>query len=125
VTFTGYQSGADFLSALSTFDIGVIPDPLNPYNDKISMNKVFEYAAMGTPIAAFPLRETQRLLKEDAVFAQGNDARSLADAVLTLMHSDDLRLRMGQAAKKRAEDDFNWDHEASKLIKAYERFYSK
>ncbi len=122
VTFTGYISGEAFLSALSTFDIGVIPDPLNPYNDKISMNKVFEYAAMGTPIVAFPLGETKRLLKDDAVFAGGNDSRSLAEAMLTLMHDDSLRERMGKAAQARAKRDFNWDVEAQKLVKAYDRF---
>jgi glycosyltransferase involved in cell wall biosynthesis len=123
VTFTGYVSGADFLSALSTFDIGVIPDPLNPYNDKISMNKVFEYAAMGTPIVAFPLSETRRLLSEDAIFAQGTDSQALARAVLPLMNDDELRSKMGQAAKIRAEKDFNWDFESQKLVKAYARFF--
>src|SRR5205823_8650821 len=35
VTFTGYLRGEELLAALSTFDIGVIPDPINEYNDKI------------------------------------------------------------------------------------------
>ena len=47
MTFTGYLSGDELMAALSAFDIGIIPDPLNPYNDKISMNKVFEYSALG------------------------------------------------------------------------------
>ena len=48
ITFTGYLRGDDLLAALSTFDIGIIPDPVNEYNDKISMNKVFEYSAFGS-----------------------------------------------------------------------------
>ena len=37
ITFPGFQSGNSLLTAMSTFDIGVIPDPKNVYNDKISM----------------------------------------------------------------------------------------
>ncbi len=47
VTFTGFMSGEPLLRALSTVDVGVIPDPKNGYNDKISMNKVFEYMSLG------------------------------------------------------------------------------
>lgn len=56
VKFTGYLTGKELLETLSEFDIGVIPDPINSYNDKISMNKVFEYSAMGIPIVAINLR---------------------------------------------------------------------
>ena len=49
---------------MSTFDIGVMPDPVNEYNDKISMNKVFEYSALGIPCVAYNLTETRRLLGE-------------------------------------------------------------
>ena len=34
ITFTGYLRGQDLWEALSTFDIGVIPDPVNECNDK-------------------------------------------------------------------------------------------
>ncbi|CAJ1369744.1 unnamed protein product [Effrenium voratum] len=49
VEFTGYLSGAPLLEKLSACDIGVIPDPPNVCNDKLSMNKVFEYMALGMP----------------------------------------------------------------------------
>ena len=66
IAFTGYLTGKELLEALSKFEIGVIPDPINCYNDKISMNKVFEYSAMGIPIVAMDLSETKRLLKDAA-----------------------------------------------------------
>ena len=47
---------------IRTFDIGIIPDPKNDFNDKISMNKVFEYSALGVPSVAYDLAETRRLL---------------------------------------------------------------
>ena len=64
ITFTGYLSGEILLQHLSAFDIGLIPDPINECNDKLSMNKVFEYTALGIPVVAYRLTETRRLLRE-------------------------------------------------------------
>ena len=41
------------LAYLSAFDIGIIPDPFNEANDLMSMNKVFEYCALGIPTACY------------------------------------------------------------------------
>ena len=61
ILFTGYLSGDKLLAHISAFDIGVIPDPFNEANDVMSMNKVFEYCALGIPTACYPLKETKRL----------------------------------------------------------------
>ena len=66
LSFPGYLSGDSLLAHISAFDIGVIPDPLNEANDLMSMNKVFEYCALGIPTACYPLKETKRLLGEAA-----------------------------------------------------------
>jgi hypothetical protein len=66
--FTGYLSGDQPLAHISAFDIGVIPDPFNEANDVMSMNKVFEYCALGIPTACYPLRETKRLLGQAGVY---------------------------------------------------------
>ena len=69
IVFTGYLNGEALLSHISAFDIGVIPDPYNEANDVMSMNKVFEYCALGIPTASYPLRETKRLLGGAEVYA--------------------------------------------------------
>jgi glycosyltransferase involved in cell wall biosynthesis len=118
VTFTGYLSGKQLVEALSEFDIGVIPDPINPYNDKISMNKVFEYSAMGLPIVAFNLSETKRLLKDAALIATRGDAEGLADQVASLIHDPELRHDLGRKAKTLADNEFQWEAEAKRYIAA-------
>lgn len=117
-TFTGFLSGIDFLTTLSEFDIGIIPDPVNPYNDKISMNKVFEYSAMGLPIVAFNLSETRRLLGDAAIYATRDDATGLADEVARLINEPKLRNDLGRRAKMLAEGSFNWSNEARKYVSA-------
>lgn len=117
-TFTGYLSGIDFLNTLSEFNIGIIPDPVNSYNDKISMNKVFEYSAMGLPIVAFNLSETRRLLGDAAIYATRDDATGLADEVARLINEPELRRELGRRAKMLADCTFNWQNEARKYISA-------
>ena len=121
ITFTGYLTGDALLRQLSAFDIGIIPDPVNPYNDKISMNKVFEYSALGIPSAAYPLTETRRLLGDAGVYAEGSDPADLAAATLRLLSDDDLRKCCASAASRLAERSFSWDREAEKFVAAYER----
>lgn len=121
VTFTGYLNGKELLRQLNTFDIGIIPDPVNAYNDKISMNKVFEYSALGIPSVAYPLTETRRLLGGAGVYAHGETPAELAHACATLMQDDTLRIRCADEAARLAQHAFSWTREAGKYVVAYER----
>ncbi len=120
ITFTGYLTGEALLRHLSTFDVGIIPDPVNVYNDKISMNKVFEYTALGIPSVAYPLTETRRLLGRAGVYANGIKPTDLANACHSLLSDDCLRASCSQAARRLAEQSFSWDKEEEKYIAAYE-----
>ena len=121
ILFTGYLSGETLLAHISAFDIGVIPDPLNEANDLMSMNKVFEYCALGIPTACYPLRETERLLGEAGVYALSPDPAGLADACLSLMQDGSLRARSAAAAAKLSAETFLWENEARKYVATYER----
>jgi glycosyltransferase involved in cell wall biosynthesis len=123
VTFTGYLSGPELLECLSTFDIGVIPDPVNDYNDKISMNKVFEYSALGVPSVAYPLSETQRLLGDAGTYAQGETPADLGRACLTLLTDTQERAMRAERARALGESAFSWEREAGKYVAAFERLH--
>ena len=124
LSFPGYLNGETLLAYISAFDIGVIPDPLNEANDLMSMNKVFEYCALGIPIACYPLRETKRLLGEAGVYAPSPDPVGLAEACLSLMQDEALRARSAAAAAKLSAETFLWENEARKYVATYERVLS-
>ena len=124
ISFPGYLNGKALLAHISAFDIGVIPDPLNEANDLMSMNKVFEYCALGIPTACYPLKETKRLLGDAGVYAQSPDPAGLADACLSLMQDECLRARCAAAAAKRSAEAFLWENEARKYVATYERVLS-
>jgi glycosyltransferase involved in cell wall biosynthesis len=122
--FTGYLKGGTLLAHLSAFDIGVIPDPLNEANDLMSMNKVFEYCALGIPTACYPLKETKQLLGDAGVYAPSPEPRGLAEACLKLMKDESLRARSAAAAAKLSAEKFLWENEARKYVATFERVLS-
>ena len=119
VTFTGFLSGEPLLKALSTFDIGVIPDPLNTYNDKISMNKLFEYMMLGIPFVQFDLKEGRRTAGDAALYAKDNDPVDLAANMLQIADDAGLRSELAERGQNRARGMLRWDAEGEQLLKAY------
>jgi glycosyltransferase involved in cell wall biosynthesis len=121
ITFTGFQSGDALLTAMSTFDVGIIPDPKNVYNDKISMNKVLEYMTLGIPFVQFDLIEGRKMAADAALYAAGNCPRSLAERMLTLFDDPILRERTAAEGLTRAKSLLRWEDERQRLLAAFER----
>jgi len=120
ITFPGFLSGVSLLGAFSAFDIGVIPDPKNSYNDKISMNKVFEYMAMGIAFVQFDLSEGKRAAGSSALYARNNDPRDLAHQLGRLIDNPKLCAKLGAIGRERAKTLLNWESERVRLLAVYE-----
>lgn len=125
VTFTGFLSGAPLLSALSSFDVGVIPDPKNIYNDKISMNKAFEYMTLGIPFVQFDLMEGRKIAGEAALYASDNSPIDLARQLSRLLDEPELHRQLADEGQARAKALLKWDEEAQRLLGAYEAVLAK
>ena len=120
ITFTGFQSGKSLLQSLSAFDVGVIPDPKNTYNDKISMNKVFEYMSLGIPFVQFDLIEGRKIADTAALYAADNDPVDLARAMAKLIDSPSLHKQLASEGQARAKALLRWETEQDRLLGAYQ-----
>lgn len=120
VTFTGFLSGSELMQTFSTFDIGVIPDPKNTYNDKISMNKVFEYMSLGIPFVGFDLDEGREMAGGSALYAQNNCPRDLGTQIERLVESQELRDDLAEEGKARAKALLRWEDERERLLQAFD-----
>ncbi|MBX9684102.1 MAG: glycosyltransferase family 4 protein [Hyphomicrobium sp.] len=120
VNFTGFLSGKALLTAYSSFDIGVIPDPKNSYNDKISMNKVFEYMSLGIPFVGFDLIEGRKVSGGAALYAADNDPVDLARQIMRVAVDPVLHRALGEEGLARARSLLNWDQERLRLLAAYD-----
>jgi glycosyltransferase involved in cell wall biosynthesis len=119
ITFAGYLTGAPLLVHLSSLDVGVIPDPPNPYNDKISLNKVFEYMALGIPFVQYDLAESRSQAGAAALIAQNPTPEGLGEAIVRLIDDPQRRAEMAEIGMSRARQEFRWETETARLLEAY------
>lgn len=120
VEFTGFvEDPADLMTILSTADVGLSPDPLNPLNDVSTMNKILEYMALGIPIVSFDLREARVSAGDAAIYARPNDERQFAECIAELVDDEPRRRRMAELGRERIEGDLSWEVSRSNLLAAY------
>jgi glycosyltransferase involved in cell wall biosynthesis len=120
VTFTGRVPDETVFEVLSTADVGLSPDPLNPLNDVSTMNKTMEYMAFELPVVAFDLKETRVSAGPAAVYAPPNDTDAFADAILELLDDPERRAEMGRQGRERVERELAWRHQAPRYLSVYE-----
>lgn len=123
VWFTGRIPDTAALRYLSTMHICVHPDPLNPLNDKSTMNKMMEYMTLGKPVVAFDLKEARFSALDSAIYASPNDVHDFAEKVIWLMDNPDVCLSMGMFGKQRVATTLAWEYSVPELIKAYKSLY--
>jgi glycosyltransferase involved in cell wall biosynthesis len=120
VTFTGRAPDAELLEMLNTADICVNPDRANDMNDRSTMNKIMEYMALGKPVVQFDLTEGRVSAGEASWYARPNDVADLAQKMVSLLGDEQQRIRMGAVGRERVERVLSWQHEAPRLLAAYE-----
>ena len=121
VTFTGFLRGQELIDTLGSIDVGVCPDPKDPYNDKCTMNKVMEYMALGKPLVQFDLTEGRYSARDAALYAR--DERDFSEKLLQLLDDPGLREKMGRYGRRRMENELDWRFEVPKLLDAYRRVF--
>jgi glycosyltransferase involved in cell wall biosynthesis len=110
---------------LSTADIGLCPDPLNPLNDVSTMNKTMEYMAFGLPVVAFDLRETRVSAAEAARYVQPNDEQEYARAVVELVDDPTTRQEMGRLGRERVEQQLSWEHQQDGYLHVFDELVGR
>ena len=120
VTFTGRAPDAELLEMLNTADLCVNPDRANEMNDRSTMNKVMEYMALGKPVVQFDLTEGRVSAGEASWYARPNDVADLAQKMVALLGDENQRIHMGAIGRQRVEQVLAWQHEAPRLLAAYE-----
>lgn len=125
VTFLGRVPDDALFEMLSTADVCVNPDRVNPMNDKSTMNKILEYMALGKPIVQFEVTEGRVSAGEASLYARANDPVDFADKVLELLADPEQCARMGAFGRHRIETEMAWAYEVPRLIAAYQHVKSR
>lgn len=92
-----------------------------PLQQSTANNALLEGIACGLPVISTYLPSVKAYLPgKEAILVKDNDPGQLADAVLHLIHNQEVRKKMSLEARKRAEE-LDW----KKIAPQYEAVYSK
>jgi glycosyltransferase involved in cell wall biosynthesis len=119
LTFTGRTSDEVLLEVLSTMDVGVNPDRVNAMNNMSTMNKIMEYMALGKPIVQFDVAEGRFSAQQASLYADANDAKDMAEKIVSLLLDPARRFAMGAHGRARVERELSWKYQEAPLLEAY------
>jgi glycosyltransferase involved in cell wall biosynthesis len=123
VTFTGFAPREHLIDRFYDADIFVFP-PI--WDEGFGLPPV-EAMAAGAPVVGSRsggLKETV-IDGETGFLVEKNDPQALAQQILRLLKDDDLREKMGRAARRRALSTFTWELAASRVTGLYQRLLSE
>lgn len=82
---------------------------------------LLEAMAVGLPVVATDVGDCREVVGEAGALVAPGDPGALAEAILTLVTDDDLRVRCGRAAQARVEEEFGVGPWVRRLAALYER----
>jgi glycosyltransferase involved in cell wall biosynthesis len=83
--------------------------------------KIAEYMASGKAIVASNVGEVEQMLGGSGLLVEPGDPVALSEGIMTLLKDTELRNKLGKAARKRAQEKYNWTATAANILQAYER----
>lgn len=123
--FTGLVPQVEGPVHLAAADILVSPTMPAPDGEEFfgSPTKLFEYMAMGRAIVASDMAQIAELLEHEqtALLVTPGDLDSLVQALTKLCIDAELRIKIGNAARRAAVADHNWTQRAQSLMRVMEQ----
>lgn len=123
VEFTGRVPDETLLDYLNTADVCVNSDEYNSMNDKSTMNKILEYMALAKPIVQFDLTEGRFSAQDASLYAEPNNAKDMAEKVISLLEDPERRKEMGGYGRNRVINELSWEHTSKALLEGYDRYF--
>jgi len=120
IIFAGYQS--DVASYMSALDICVVPS-----DEEGCGRAIFEAMAMAKPVVGTNTGGTPEIVVEGetGLLIHPRDAETLAGAIKKLAYDDGIRARMGEAGRRRVEENFTIEDHTRKTESQYLRLIDK
>jgi glycosyltransferase involved in cell wall biosynthesis len=124
IVFTGLVPHTDAPRYLAACDILVSPHLGFEDGTKFfgSPTKLFEYMAMGKPIIASRLEQIGEVIRdgENGLQMTPGDASQLAGQILNLAHNEELRARLGGAARQEVVQRYTWKANVDRILKSFD-----
>ena len=114
--FAGHVPHEDIYPYLAAADVGLIPW----HEAFTSPLKLFEFMAAGLAVLAPNLAGISEVLRseENGLLFPAGDVQAMAAAIVRLSHDQNLRMRLGHAARRDAFEKHTWENNARQVLAA-------
>lgn len=121
VQFTGRIPHADVPGYMASADIAIVPYPKMDQKNWLSPLKLFEYMASAKPIVASAVGQVVDIIQneENGLLVPPDDVSQMGDAIMRLIADKDLRIQLGQQARKDAIQHHSWEEYLLRLEKVF------
>lgn len=120
VEFTGMVDEKRIASELAPCYLCVVPDRINEFTSRSTMNKVMEYMALQKPIVQFDNPEGRYSAGEASLYAAVNDVDDFTNKVMQLLDNPAQALQMGKEGRKDFLNKLHWEQSIKVLYQAYD-----
>lgn len=117
VIFTGLLEHHKVPPILNLADIAVLNPRVSGASSAQSPLKLFEYMAAGKAIIAPKISNVERVLKdhESGLLVCPDNLEDLEAALIELLDDEQMRARLGQAARRQAIENHSWSQTVSEI----------
>ena len=123
VFFLGAQSFDKVLEKYRNADIFILPCVIAEDGSRdISPNALIEAMAMKLPVISTNITGIPEIVEDglSGILAPPHDENALAEAIVKLIENDNLRMGLGENARKRVEERFDIDKNIVKYVALFE-----
>jgi glycosyltransferase involved in cell wall biosynthesis len=110
---------------LNKIDIGLMPLLDTPWERGKCGLKIIEYMASGLPVVASNVGANPQILQDKKQGFLVNTTQQWIEKLSLLIEDYELRKKMGQEARKRAEEIFSLEHWNQKILDVLEKTFIK
>jgi glycosyltransferase involved in cell wall biosynthesis len=121
VVLTGWQEPSALPAVIATADVALFPADDNLANRAKCSVKLLQCLWLGLPVVADRVGQLAEYVQDgvSGALSDPQDPESMAAAAVRLLQDPSLAARLGAAARRRAEESFDWDRLAPLAERAY------
>ena len=108
------------IADMQTFDVGIMPLPDGPFERGKCGYKLIQYMASGLPVIASPVGVNKKIVEQGKNGYLASTEDEWLEAINHLKTHVEERMKMGLAGRKRAEESYNLQVTAPRLLKLFQ-----